>query len=446
MKVVTIGDIHYQHGHWRHADRVAAIDQILKQTASWPVSAYVQLGDIWEGRVSDEDLVVAADMVQRMATQAPTVLLLGNHALAGYSLLLRRLRAQHPIFVVESPHVLAVPTATGETLHVACIPYPNKGQLVAAGIAPADIGREAAQALDVICISLADELSRAQGPKLLIGHATIAGATASTGQPLGIEGDIAVSAAMLARFGPDVPRIFGHIHKPHVVHGAHYAGSVAAGNWGETEEKRWIVVEYGHGEPEILSHKLNTPRLYHAEGSIDRDAVSWKLTKGPDGPSDEPPTTECPDCNGSGDGRKDLLEGTLTCEGACSKRGNPSGRIVDWTGCDVRARIRYHQGERALLGDLRQRVEAEFPGARRVEVEPVAIQTRAARAPEVVAAKTLPEKLQAWARLSGVSWSDEIERCAEALLATEDGETVVAETEARLEAHVRTSQTEAVAR
>lgn len=247
-RVVLIGDVHLAAGHWRNADRIAALGQILRHESEQPVAAHIQLGDLWDGRVSDEDLATAADLVQRMAEQAPTVLLIGNHGRVGYSLLLRRLRAKWPIIVVDAPQVLHVETATGGTLHIAALPYPQKGQLVAAGVAPADIGRAAAEALDVICMGLAEELRQVDGPKLLILHATIVGATASTGQPLGIEHDIAVSAPMLARFGPDVVKVGGHIHEPHICHGVHYAGSIAPSDWGETTPRRYLVVEFQETE------------------------------------------------------------------------------------------------------------------------------------------------------------------------------------------------------
>lgn len=427
QRVALIGDVHFAAGHWRNTDRISAFQQILKRELAQPVSAFVQLGDLFNGRVGDDDLETAAELVQRMADYAPTILLVGNHGRPGYSRLLRRFKSKWPITVADAPQVLHVETATGSTLHIATIPYPNKGQLVAAGVAPGDIGRAAGEALDVICLGLAEELRQCEGPKLLIGHATIAGATASTGQPLGIEHDIAVSAPMLARFGPDVAKVFGHIHEPGEIHGAHYAGSISPSDWGETTPRRYLVVEYDDATPRILSRSIDTPRLFHCEGTLTRDLFDWKCTKGPGGIADEPPRVKCRACGGDGDGVRDLIEGTLPCV-PC----NGSGSVVDWTGCDVRVRFRYRQAERELLGPARERIAAIFAGTRHVEIEPVVVQAREVRAPEVVSAATLPEKLQAWARLTDTAWSERIVRCAERLLATEDGDAIAAEVEARL--------------
>ena len=113
--------------------------------------------------------------------------------------------------------------------------------------------------------------------------------------------------------------------------------------------------------------------------------------------------------------------------------------MVDWTGSDVRVRYRYAASERDVLSTSKTRIAAQFPGVRRLDLEPIAVSTREVRAPEVVAAVGLDEKLKAWARLSGVSWSAEIERCASLLLASEDGDPVVADTVARLNPLVGTA-------
>src|SRR3990167_6737564 len=266
MRVVCIGDTHFQHGHWRDADRLASMEQVVREgLALSQLGAWIHLGDIWHAKPTDDDLEAVAEFFQRMAERAPVVALLGNHGAAGYSLLMRRLKARYPITVVDAPQVIAVPLASGGTLSLAAIPYPQKGVLVAQGVAPGDIKPTAEQALDIICMDLAAQLQQATGPKMLIGHATIAGATASTGQPMGIEHDIAVTASMLARFG-DTPKIFGHIHKAQTLHGATYAGSTSATDYGETEAKRYLVVEFDGEHSEIVSHLLNTPRLFHVEG------------------------------------------------------------------------------------------------------------------------------------------------------------------------------------
>ena len=220
------------------------MEQIVREAlATSNLGAIVHLGDMWHAKPSDDDLETVAGFLQRMADHAPIVLLLGNHGQAGYSLLMRRLKANWPIIVIDSPQVVTVQMATGETLRIAAIPYPQKSVLVAAGVAAGDIKREAEHALDIICMDLAADLQAGTGPAMAIGHATIAGATTGVGQPMGIEHDIAITAPMMARFGT-VPIVFGHVHLGQELYGAIYAGSIAVNDWGETESKRYIVVEF----------------------------------------------------------------------------------------------------------------------------------------------------------------------------------------------------------
>ena len=145
---------------------------------------------------------------------------------------------------------------------------------------------------------------------------------------------------------------------------------------------------------EVAFVEIDVSEMWHIEGKLTRDRFNWKAFS--DGRECEPPAS--------------------------------------WDGRDVRVRVRYASQERDVLAGARERVKAMFAGVRRFEFEPIAIQEHALRAPEVVQATTLDEKLRAWARLSDVAWSDEIDRCASVLLSTEDADAVVAEVESRLSA------------
>ena len=66
----------------------------------------------------------------------------------------------------------------------------------------------------------------------------------------------------------------------------------------------------------------------------------------------------------------------------------------DWAGCDVRVRWSYRASEREVLNP--QMVRDLFGTALRLKVEGIAEPDRQLRAPEVAAAKTLPDKLAAY--------------------------------------------------
>jgi DNA repair exonuclease SbcCD nuclease subunit len=424
-RIVCLADTHLRSADPWNSDRLAAWDQAITEAASLDhLAAWVHAGDVFDGRSSVQDRNDVAERLQRMLAVAPVLIVQGNHEAPGDLAIFRRLAGLHPIVVAEAADVVDLPLATGGTASVFALAYPSKGALVAAGYGAV----EAAQALDVLFMDAAQKLAaaRARGHvTFMVGHANITGARSSTGQPM-IGQEISVSATHLARI-PGL-KLFGHIHLPQELHDAVYVGSGSRLSWGETEAKRYLVATLQDDSTYTLaSRQLACPPRYHVEGLLTRDGFEWRCTKGPGGEADHPPDVECSVCGSTGDGVRHPIEGTLPCV-ACGGRGF----TTEWTGCDVRVRFRYHQAERELLGPARERIKTIFAGARHLELEPVATQTREARAPEVVAAQTLPEKLKAWARLTDTAWSGEIGRCAAQLLASEDGESVAADVDTRL--------------
>ena len=394
---VALADSHLRSGDSWNGDRLAAWDQVIEEGQALDrLAAWLHAGDVFDAKSTIQDRMDVADRFQRMAAAAPVLVVQGNHEAPGDLAIFRRLKAKHPIVVVESAEVVELPLATSGTASIFTVPYPQKSVLVSMGVPPDQVAAAADKALDVLFMDAADKLLKARGRghvTFMVGHANIAGARSSTGQPM-IGQEISLSASHLARLGP-VCKLMGHIHLPQELHGASYVGSGSRLSWGETEEKRFLIATFQDDSTYTLaSRQLACPPRYHVEGDLSRDGFGWQVRKGPDGPQDEPPAS--------------------------------------WDGADVRVRARYPAAERDVLATAKARIAALFPGVRRLDVEPIAVTTRELRAPEVVQAKTLDEKLTAWAKLSGVSWSSEISRCAEQLLASEDVDVVVADVGARL--------------
>ena len=171
----------------------------------------------------------------------------------------------------------------------------------------------------------------------------------------------------------DVPQILGHIHLPQQIGTAHYVGSVSPCDWGETEQKRYVTVSFddapatpddaidGRSQYVIESHPLDIARMWHVEGEYSRESgFSWRVRRGPGGAVDAPPAT--------------------------------------WAGAEVRVRYQFAASERGMFDD--SGIREIFKEAARLEIEPIAVPDRGLRAPEVQAAKTLSDKLGAWARLN----------------------------------------------
>jgi len=368
--LVHIGDFHAGPGP-RNAARFRALDQILDEALQLPnLGAFLWPGDLSHQRqaIADENALI--ERLRRMSAAAPVVLVYGNHDAEGDLDKFAHVAAGNPIYVVDRPTVLRIRLATMAFASIACLPYPHRHGLVLAGMANPDLVDAAAEALDGIFLQFAAELEAARGRgdlTLFIGHANVGGAVTSSGQP-NIGREIELSPRHLDRLGPICTRL-NHIHKGQEICGAYYPGSICRLDWGEIEEKRWLEVDYhapGHGDEASVcfvvdEHPIDVAPMYHVEGQLTRDSFTWQVTAGPGGElQDAPPS---------------------------------------WKGCEVRVRYTFAQSEAAVIN--KALVSEPFAEAALLTLDPIAIPDRALRAPEVAAAKTLPEKITAWCAIAG---------------------------------------------
>jgi len=444
VSVACIGDTHLQQSNPRNDDRLAALDAAIDQALAVPdLQVLVHMGDVFHSESSPWDRLAVALRLQRAANRVPVLVVEGNHGRAGDTTLLEHLGSAHGIKVVTQPGLHHV----GGVLF-AVLPYPSKAAMVAAGATREAQVQIAHDSFDLIAMQDSGPAWQAcAGPKMVVGHLTIAGAVTSVGQPL-IAAELEMDPLTLTRYG-DCPKLFGHIHKHQVVGDGIYVGSSCRMDWGETERKGWVLVQFAGPTPTDTRaygwsfKELPVPPMYHVQGTLSRDIYEWSVRKGPDGPNDELPTGRvvCIDCHGqhrqaTGDlfDVTNMTDVTLALgEQPVCTTCNGQGELVDWTGCDVRVRAKYPASERLVHDDTKAKLKRRFVNARICEVELVAVQDRQLRAPEVIAETTLEGKLRAMARLDGTQWAGEVEQCAALLLSTEDGDAVVVQVQQQLE-------------
>ena len=396
LRLVHLGDLHLQATHPRNADRLAALDQVIEREQQ--VNMWLIPGDLFHARSTVQDRNDLAVRLTRMADRAPVLLCYGNHDAPGDLDIYGALRARHFVTVIDKPMVVDLPVSGTMDVAIFVLPYPNKAGLVAYGVDREHLHGETQKAMDLIFMDAAAQLEtfrQAGRPTLMMGHVSVAGAVSSVGQPQ-IGTELEISQAHLDRLGP-IPKLLNHIHKHQVVGGATYAGSLCRLDWGECEDKFYQVATFDSeleergwagrdversgkvdlsmawqaGPWRIEAVKALVPPMYHVECENEPCGnYKWTVKRGPDGETLEMPTS-----------------------------------VV---GCDVRVRLRYLQAERAALDGQLALIRDRFQDARRLEIEPVVVPDRALRAPKVVAAQTLDEKLAAWAEVSGVSWAGEI--------------------------------------
>ena len=235
--------------------------------------------------------------------------------------------------------------------------------------------------LDAIFADAAGQLGAARDRgelTLMIGHINVAGAVASVGQPQ-IGQELELDQALLTRLGPIYCGL-SHIHKAQQVGSAYYAGSMSRLDWGEVEEKRYLVVECQRDgaawEWRVGSRPINVPAMWHVEGELhDDNTFGWLVKAGPDGTEVAPPRV--------------------------------------WTGAEVRVRYRFPAAKRALVDEAV--IRETFAGASRLVLEPIAVADQALRSPAVAAARTLTEKLEAWAPIACVEFTDDLRELLAAL-------------------------------
>lgn len=398
--LVHIGDVHAAPGP-RSADRWRAVDQIIAEGLQLEaLGAWLIPGDLFDALSTTEDRNAWDTRLKRMGDAGPVVIIYGNHDRPGDLDGFANLKANHPIYVIDRPHVLVLRLATLQMAAIFCLPYPTKAGLVAAGVVPGDIVETAGDLLEPVFMLAASQLADCAAAgmfTLMIGHVNVAGSEMSAGQP-NIGHEIELNPKHLDRLG-DIPKLLNHIHKPQTIAGAHYAGSVCRQDYGEIEEKRYLVVHFYDEDTEIVSKPLDVAPMFHIDGELTREG--FKLA---DDASDE-------------------------------VRRRFEAR--DWVACDVRCRYSYQASEKSVLAVAA--VYDLFPLTLRLKVEGVAISDRELRAPAVAAAKTLPDKLAAYRKVEQLEPSI---AAKVALLERGDSTAVLADVVARLrvlEQHERVS-------
>lgn len=371
-RFVHIGDAHVT-PEGRMGDKEDALWQIRtagrKFAAQRELAAWLIPGDLLHTKSTIADRNFWRRYLRALLEDAPVVATYGNHDHPGDLDIFTDLKGAHPFYLASEPQIIRFTTATLKNATVACIPYPHKGGLVGAGLAPEAVGPAAQQALDAIFLGLGAELSEERGAICFaIGHLNIGGAVASTGQPQ-IGREIELTPGLLARLPVGYIGL-NHIHKHQVCHGAVYAGSICRMDFGENEPKGFVVAsfddkpsgipEWPNGTWSWAFHELSVPKQILA-------SVVYERTS---------PTHD-----------QDFL-----------------WAVQNQAGADVRLRYEYDSAYRDQinLDELRK----IFSGARSLKLEGVPVNKAEVRAPEIAAAKTLEAKVEAYCARMQIAWSD----------------------------------------
>jgi len=362
MKTIAIiADSHFtERSRWEECLRLH--DWIADDMENRKVDLVLHAGDVYDAKSTPKERLAVASWLLNIARFAPVVVVRGNHDAVGDLPLMADLRSQHPIIVEERPAVHVVAGVA-----VACLPWPNKAELLARmGASGHEQTEQTASAgLKNILLGFSQEIEQHNGPAALLTHAMVRGSTTSTGQPL-VSCDMEIGTDDLESCGADFVAL-GHIHKHQEFESVSenpivYPGSPRRTSFGEAEDKSYVLV--------------------YTQTFQDHVEATWEFIKAP--------ATPMVDLTAAWDEDTRMLIG--------------NHRSVDVSGAEVRFRytVPSHCRESAARAAEEFKAEAMKRGAVYVKLEPITEVTSRSRAPEIAEAKKVRDKLLAYWNATGV--------------------------------------------
>lgn len=353
IKIAITGDTHADHAS-RFEEHSHIMGWMLGDAVSRGCALFVHSGDVYERKSMSLERAAVGNWAQSVAAIMPLVLVAGNHDDPLDIDALGQLKARHRIYGVTRPETL---TVAGVDLF--CVPWPRKGWLLSQA---SEATREEADALAVEALRavMRGQMKDLDSPKVFLAHAMMRGSKTSNSQPPLVGSDLELSLEDLALVNADL-YVLGHIHmeqrweigKAPVV----YPGAPRHCNWGELEEKGYMVATFEDGVLEDIEF-IPTP------------------------------------CR-----KMIAMEGTFQGDGFYGDDGHPLALAIvenKMQDCEIRFRYRCTVDERtaakACANQIVEKLKAHDVRSVKLE-ERVIVETRA-RAPEVAKAQSVADKLR----------------------------------------------------
>ncbi len=350
MKIAHISDSHFDERN-RLDDTIAVHSEFLELARDEKVDLIVHGGDWFERKSSPHERLAVYNFLRDAADVAPVVGVRGNHDAPEELELFHRATVPGRVAIFERPGIEMVSVGTnGSRAAAYCLPWFDKQHLVAqlGPAASAEDTRNAAiraarQLLAGIGRRILELQQNGAAHVVLLAHCMVGGSETSTGQVIqGITVELAPSDLLAT--GADYVAL-GHIHKHQEWLGGRvaYSGSPSPQNYGEPEQKGWVLAELA---PHLTRHEF-------------RPLPARKLI---------------------------LLE----------YDGEYRPTMDDTAGALVRVRVKVPEAELAAFDPSLW--TKRFPDAHEVKVEPIVERTVRARAPEISTKKTVWEKVETYLR------------------------------------------------
>lgn len=350
MRLLASADQHF-HRRLRFAECIKVHGFIADLAREAKADVVALAGDAYEEESVPEEREAFADFLKATTEHAPVVFSRGNHDAEGDVELMARLQTRHPVIIESGADVHYVAGAA-----IAAVAWPERANMLALAGSIGGTEELIREAMQAVFRGLGAKLAQHDGPRIGLGHLMIDGSIASTNQPL-LGLPINVGLADLDLLGATLG-IAGHIHKAQrftTPSGSIwlYPGSPYRTDFGQTEPKSVVLAEFD-GPRLVKVEEIETPAtpMRHYESTFDGNGF-------------------------------DSLRG-------CVSEGEVRGAEVRW-----RFNVRPDQQEAARVAAQGWADRWLAMGAVSVKLEPQVVTQTRARAPEVAAAASMPEKLAA---------------------------------------------------
>lgn len=211
-----------------------------------------------------------ARVFREMRKTAPVVLCYGNHDEAGELEIFAEMNGEYGMKVFSRPDVQPL-IGNGLYVIVYVVPYPNKRYFVHDSSLGIESDRQAAQSAlgNVIQGLKAQDPYKDHLPRVLLYHGNVGGSRVAGGEQM-IGREVELSPHDIDELGADYAAL-SHIHlHQRVSDVGWYAGSPERSNFGETDEKGFLVVDVERGKAPIVKRiKLDTTALVTIETTWD---------------------------------------------------------------------------------------------------------------------------------------------------------------------------------
>ena len=266
----------------RVMDFLHALDQTVDAAIEEKVDLVIFGGDAYKDRNPQPTFQRAwgKRMMRLSEAGIPTLLLVGNHDVSPAA---GRAHTLHEFSTLGVPHIhvadrlaLWTPEQLGLPVQIITVPWVSRSMLVGREETLGRTVEDIYQRIEELVaqrVAHFIETAVPDIPLILTAHASVSGAKFGSERTVMLGHELVLSGGLVNDPKLDYVAL-GHIHKPQVLSGkdSHppiiYPGSIERIDFGEKEDKRFVLAEVGKGETHWEFRMLNTRRF------IDPDPIT----------------------------------------------------------------------------------------------------------------------------------------------------------------------------